>query len=836
MKFHILVLFAIIALFAGFSTVSAQVDSVIGQVSSSLTAEVFAGGMSGDGRFIVFESSGDLATENPRNTDGNREIFLFDYAQRRIFQITNTKALLVDPTKAATFDNTKVDIVNIRPVISNNGRWISFGSNATTSTPTVPNSTNPGNFDAATFTTMTGTNPLTTDGNTEIWLYQIPLVTPVNLSLGDELAVTDLTQGTFTRVTNTIPSIAPIAGSTTQFPVIGDDNHDASVNDDASYIAFTSNRDIVPAVGNPFPAEDNDEIFSFVRATSIVTQITKTPRGTVSAPIKNRNPTISTLPGGNLRVVFESNADNPVHLMTGGTNSDRNGEVFYADLDATGALTATKKQITSTVRTVASDVLNVFNYGRRMSRDGRYIAFDSFVDLESATPTNQTSFGLYLYDTTLATGNYRRIGPRSTADAGATGGDLFHYPGFTDTDANGAPSTLVLETRQNIKADGTIPTNADDGLNPNVTRPAQVYMYPLTVLPAAATFTRLTKFPSPIALLASVQPLTSNSYRRLSFNLALTEPGTGNFDLLSEVFYLLTPVANAQTPASFSFATGASRIPVTASPVPTPSPTATPTPSPTPSVTPSPTPTATPITPPAVQGISPGSLAILDFQSGTNFPIVAREAVGSLSRSFTLPVELSGVTMTINGAACGLRRVSQRQIVFIVPQGLTINGTTNNSVYPVVINNNGTLIKGNVTIVPSRPDIFTNLPTPGPGGRARIFNATNAPFLNSEPFTVTTIKRRGGRRVPTVLRVHMTGVQSLINTDFKIYVGGRRIEGNTFVISNAILIAPGEFTVDFKLPPELNAAGDVPIVIEVLVNGVIYTSRLDDTAPRFRIL
>ena len=114
MKFHIFVLFTAIILFTNVFTASAQVDSVIGQVTSSVS-ETFAGGISGEGRFVVFESIGNLATVNPRNTDGNREIFLFDYAQRHIFQITDTKSLLTDTTKAPTFDNTKVDIVNIRP-------------------------------------------------------------------------------------------------------------------------------------------------------------------------------------------------------------------------------------------------------------------------------------------------------------------------------------------------------------------------------------------------------------------------------------------------------------------------------------------------------------------------------------------------------------------------------------------------------------------------------------------------------------------------------------------------------------------------------------------------
>ena len=79
MTFRLTFLFIVIALISTVANVSAQSEAVIGQVSSS-GAESFAGSMSGDGRFVVFESRGNLATENPRNTDNNVEIFLFDYA------------------------------------------------------------------------------------------------------------------------------------------------------------------------------------------------------------------------------------------------------------------------------------------------------------------------------------------------------------------------------------------------------------------------------------------------------------------------------------------------------------------------------------------------------------------------------------------------------------------------------------------------------------------------------------------------------------------------------------------------------------------------------------
>src|SRR6185312_2589330 len=90
----------------------------------------FASDISANGRFVVFESNGDVATQkipskrpdgtpntNPRNNeDGNREIFLADYAQRRVYQITDTKNVTI-PTPADPLF-IKVEISNNRPMIS----------------------------------------------------------------------------------------------------------------------------------------------------------------------------------------------------------------------------------------------------------------------------------------------------------------------------------------------------------------------------------------------------------------------------------------------------------------------------------------------------------------------------------------------------------------------------------------------------------------------------------------------------------------------------------------------------------------------------------------------
>lgn len=832
---------------------SQAVDTVIGQFTNS-QAETFVGGMSGDGRFVVFESRGNLDTQNPRNADANTEIFLWDYAQRRIFQITDTKSVLIDTTvTSATFSNIRVEISNNRPTISTDGRYIVFSSNATTNypgdttNPPVSNTTNPGSFDGNSFTATpspspspTGTpgdNPLTHDANLEIWFYQIPAYPAVaDLSAGDEQPLTYLSPvdangaavpgAAFFQVTNTVPSQLPRSATSTTGAFIADDNHDASINDNGQAIAFVSSRDLVTG-GNTFPDIDNDEIFTFTWAASpaggTFSQVTKTPRGTVQSPIYSKFPTIS---GTGLRVAYASNGES--QALTAGScvstpPATRNEEVFYADLNATGAPTSCH-QITNTTPASAGAVVNMLDAGRRMSRDGRYIAFDSYADLANENSgNNYSSFALYLYDTTLASNNFRRIGPRSDADSAASGGDAHHYPGFTDTDANGTPSTLILATRENIKPDGTIPSDATQGLNNDSTRPVQIYAYSLTEPAASATFKRLTKFPAPNTFFASTRPITSNTRQRIAFNLALTEIGTGNQpDLLNEGYYILTPTVTSQSQVIPTFATGASGIPVSATPTPTP--TSTPTPTPTPS------PSPTPQTPSTVLGLSPGMLAVLNFPEGSPQPITARTAVGSNSRSFQLPIELSGVSLSINGVAAGLKSVGPQSITFVVPPFLS--STTSGTVYPLVLNMNGTVIKQDMTIVPARPDLFST--TNGPGGRAIVYNVVNRVHTR-EPFTVRTIQIKGGRKVQTRLQLTLTGVANTSASVISIKIGSVSTPPIS-VQTGGVQVEPGVYTVDFLLPSELRGAGDQPIIVTVTAGSVTFTSRLEDTAPHLTIL
>lgn len=814
MKFRILFIFALFIFISNAVNLSAQTHTALAQITNSSIAESFAGGVSGDGRFVVIESRGNIATENPRNTDGNREIFLFDYAQRRIFQITDTKSVLKDTTVSpASNANIKIEILNSHPVISRDGRWIAFESNATTSkTGAAADGTNPGSFDGNTtgYSTI-----LQADGNIEIWLYQVPTTTAADLTSGAEIPVTNLGGGTFTLATNTAASALPLAGSVSALPFIAEDNHDVTISNDGNITAFASTR----TQGGNVNVGSNDEIFTYKRDTATLGAVTETGRNTLSKPFYSINPTIS---GDGTRVMFASTANNPVVGSSGGSNADFNEEVFYANLAdgvPTGSATARARQVSVTAPISSGDVVNLISIGPRMSNDGRYIGFDSLADLtaENGGTNYTTSFALFVYDTTLAT--FKRVGPRSNADTAVVGGDVVHYPNFTVDDA--AQPFLVYQSRFNLKADGSIPATATDGLNSDATRPPQIYSYPLAAA-AAATFTRLTNNPPPTSIIGSLQPLTSANIKRIVFNFAYTETGTGNSDFLSEAYYLLTPNETSTQTPTVSYFTGASGLKVFPSPVPTP--TVTPTPSP------SPSPTATPVTPDGVQGLAPGMLATIKL--GTAQGASSLTAVGSLTRRFTLPVQLGGVSVTFNGIAAGIKSVTPTDVTFVVPPELSAAAPDAGVSYSVIVNYNGSVITSTQTLVLLRPDVFTKSPIPGAGGRARAFNATNR-VPTPEPFTTTTYRLRGGVRVATVLRVYMTGLR------FQIPAGTvtARI-GNVTLTSTTppVLVEPGVYTVDFNLTSALNGAGDQPLVVTVIVNGVTYTGRLDDTASRISIL
>jgi len=50
------------------------------------------------------------------------------------------------------------------------------------------------------------------------------------------------------------------------------------------------------------------------------------------------------------------------------------------------------------------------------------------------------------------------------------------------------------------------------------------------------------------------------------------------------------------------------------------------------------------------------------------------------------------------------------------------------------------------------------------------------------------------------------------------------------------MVAPGVYTIDFLLDKGMDMGGDQPIIVTIFLDGVAYTSRLDDTTSFFKIL
>jgi uncharacterized protein (TIGR03437 family) len=780
------------------------------------------GDMSANGRFVVFTSNADLSTQKAldgrNNADGNREIFLADYAQRRIFQITNTRNVpnptpspspTPSPTPTPTASPTptptptplpadptaaKIEIVNRAPMISLAPQLVEgqrfyvivFSSNAPT----------PGNFNGTEGT-------LAQDANTEIWIYRLPAVVDVDLTLGTDLPLDDLALGTFTQVTNTPASRLPTAGvpgtTTTapKAPFFADDNREAAISDNGTILAFISTRNLVPGVGN---TDGNPELFFFNIGAGTFSQGTNTQDATPGIGFTfQSNPSLSA--DGSV-VSFASSAN------LASNNADGNAEIFVANFS--GSAIGNIRQVTRTLN--GPNNTNVLSPGRRLSRDGGFIAFESLAtDPKANAAPTQSILGTFVY--TVSTDTFVEIGLRAVNFP-----DVTHFPTFTDYNSSLTPGSLVFASALNFRPNGTFPPEAQDSEGMNVQRRAQLF---LTSLPAPAvasqTFVRMTTVPATFVF-GGMLPVTSETRTRSAFILGGGDLGGGNGDSSLELFYLLSPQATAQSSATLSFFTGASNMPVAAAtPVPSPIPSPTPTPSPSPG---------------APLALAPGELTIvrstvaLAPSNALACPVMTSPCASETQRSPALPIELNGVSVSVNGAAAGLYFVgnAEKQINFVMPPG-TAAGLAN-----VVVNildagaNTDTQIRGLVQITAGQPDIFSS--TGDANGRAI---ARNANTLTAEPFDVTT----NGN--PTVIQLTVTGVRFAARTEITVTVGTTVITGDGIVSVTPNRENHGFDFINFALPASLAGAGDVPVQVSFTRGGVTTVSRPAATAPRITI-
>lgn len=802
-------------------TTSATPDPFVSQVTSSPIGGVLnpfvtsAGDISANGRFVVFESNGDVATQNKNNADGNREIFLFDYAQRRIFQLTNTRNVLKPPASPTptptptpspapsptpTPGPTPADTSLVQIEISNNRPMISLeptlvGGQRFYTVVFSSNAPNPANFDG------TGSTALSADANQEVWIYLVPAVGDVILTSGDEVPYVELATGTFQQITNTTASRAPTAGSFGVLPFVADDNREATISDNGDIIAFISTRSVIGSGNN----DGNPELFLASRTASnwstfSLVQGTNTQDETVGPKLFSRFQQNPSLSANGATVAFLSTAN-----LSGNNNDDGSGhgnaEVYVADFS--GSALANIRQVTRTKSDATAATVNILSPGRRLSRDGQLIVFETLAeDPKANSATNLGFYGIYVYN--VVGDSAVRVGLRATAAPG----DVIRFPMFTDYNSVLSPSTLVFSSALNFKTDGTFPATdqASTGLNPS--NQPQIFS---TQIPfgSTSTFARLTK--NPVGGFGGIRPLASASRTRIAFSLGASDLGDGNADLSAELFYLLTPAVSTESAAVLSFFAGASNFPVaTATPAPSPAPT--------------PTPTPTPGT--IAVGLAPGELSIV--RSTVALAPADKMAVGGpeAERRPILPIELLRVSVSVNGVAAGLYFVGDSPaegINFVMPPSLAAGVAT------VVVNNDGTTYRGFVQVVPAQPDIFSS--TGDALGVAIICNVTNP--MNAVcggPFPLMSPSDNMGTLAPTVLEIILTGVRNATVAETRVTIGTTEITP-TFVGPNTNKY--GFDIIRLTLPSTL-AAGTYPVIVTVTKSGT-FQSRSAATAPTITI-
>jgi uncharacterized protein (TIGR03437 family) len=204
---------------------------------------------------------------------------------------------------------------------------------------------------------------------------------------------------------------------------------------------------------------------------------------------------------------------------------------------------------------------------------------------------------------------------------------------------------------------------------------------------------------------------------------------------------------------------------------------------------------------------------------------------------------LNGVTVTVSGYGAGLFFVGPGQINFVVPPGLSVAAL--NTSFPVVINNNGAVIRSTLILNPAQPDIFTT--SNGAGGRAAVLNVTNpCTAAPGEPFAVTTSRPTGGvctagttEQAPTQLLIMLTGARGPANAPVQraevvVRIGTTDLSGDA-IVSVSPSRTHGFDQIIVTLPSTLAGAGDVPVIVTITKTGGTFTSRPAESAPRITI-
>jgi uncharacterized protein (TIGR03437 family) len=434
------------------------------------------------------------------------------------------------------------------------------------------------------------------------------------------------------------------------------------------------------------------------------------------------------------------------------------------------------------------------------------IAFTSrAADPKADSTTNQTVPAVFLY--LVGTDTFVQVGPRGTVFPG----DILQFPTFTDYNGTLTPTSIVFASALNFTTGGAFPAQGQEstGLNPQI----QPQIFASTIPVTGNSFARLTR--NPVGGFAGIRPLTTDSRKRLAFSLAGSELGGGNTDGSMEVFYLLIPNGATESSARLDFFAAASNFPVAAA---------------SPAASPSPSPTPTPSPGTIAFGLAPGELSIVRSSDPAD-PLAPSDAAAGggneNERKPVLPIELNGVSVSVNGAAAGLYFVgnsSAEGIRFVAPIGLQPG------VVPVVINNNGRVFRGFLNVVAAQPDLFSS--TDDAGGIAVVCNVTDPAVAGCVTGPFPLMSSNGTTTVPTVIEIHLTGVRGATAAETSVAIGGTNITP-TSVRPNTNNF--GFDLITLTLPSTL-APGTYPVVVTVTKSGSVTTSRGAATAATITIV
>ncbi len=193
--------------------------------------------------------------------------------------------------------------------------------------------------------------------------------------------------------------------------------------------------------------------------------------------------------------------------------------------------------------------------------------------------------------------------------------------------------------------------------------------------------------------------------------------------------------------------------------------------------------------------ISPGASAV---GQGTGLAETTATSPGT--------TELEGVKVSVAGLAALITAISPERIDFVVPAQVQPSMGVE-----VVVDNNGKIFRGRVTVLKASPGLFTT--TNDGAGRARALcgkvNADGSVTYTDPPCAV------GTEASPNVLRLFGTGWRLADSVSVKI--GDTDI---TPTFAGAQTGVPGVDIIDLKLVPALAGRTDVDVIVTTTVNSV----------------